>query len=96
MNHRNDASYAPPDSVDSLRAELAKASKKIDDDAIERRRLEIQVTDLQRRGNELLAEARAARGEAKALRKILDALIGVFGEGDMRLAAERAAERSGT
>jgi hypothetical protein len=67
----------PGESIDGattwLRAELEVATKKIDNDALAICRLERQVTDLQRRGNELLEEARAARREAAGLRALLNA-----------------------
>lgn len=58
--------------------QLEAATRKIDNDAIEIRRLQRQVTELQSRGNGLLEEARAARREARGLRRVLEEAIGLL------------------
>lgn len=71
---------ARPGATTWLHEQLEAATKKIDNDAIEIRRLQKQVTELQQRGSELLEDARAARREAKGLREVLAAVVKMHGD----------------
>lgn len=81
--------------INDLSAELAKAKDRCAKEMEARHRAEARVTELQQRGTELLEEARAARREAKGLRRLLDAAIAVYGTGDMDEAAAIVAEGEG-